>query len=289
VGGRETRRGLTSSDVKLIENNARIGSQVAREVARLFKDASSSAYSGSSSSRPKSYFASPSSSSLAFTSTSTLSEPDTNANATALARPDSSGRPPLSGSQPNTNKLPSPTVMVIGSAAIDLTSLSPHELAPGTTTPGTVYLSPGGVGRNIAEAAQNLLPPHTVQLVSPYGLESGRAHSEPMDARQGSTGSGGVAREESGKKELGEGRGRLADREADVFGKVLMMEMRAAGMRVDGLVQSGERATAVCSLVLERRGDLVAGVADMGIVETLEEDVVSPRIVPTWILGGYSG
>nr|XP_018264482.1 uncharacterized protein I303_02649 [Kwoniella dejecticola CBS 10117]OBR86640.1 hypothetical protein I303_02649 [Kwoniella dejecticola CBS 10117] len=122
--------------------------------------------------------------------------------------------------------LPPPRVLVFGSAAIDLTSTSPLPLVPRTTTPGTVFVSPGGVGRNIAEAAQNLLPSHT----------------------------------------------------PDSFGKLLMLELAASGLRTDGLIGKNGRSTAVCSLTLEKNGDLVAGVADMGIVETLDPSKVESII-----------
>lgn len=49
-------------------------------------------------------------------------------------------------------------------------------------------------------------------------------------------------------------------------------------MRADGLVGKEGRNTSVCSLTLEKDGDLVAGVADMGIVETLTEEFVRPRL-----------
>ncbi|WVQ73821.1 hypothetical protein IAR50_003402 [Cryptococcus sp. DSM 104548] len=200
-------------NVKLIENNARIGSQVAVKVAKLAKsqiNASSALYVPSSLS-PAAY-----------------KPPQT-----VLPTP----APPES--------LPPPTILVFGSAAIDLTSTSPHALAPGTTTPGTVYLSPGGVGRNIAEAAQNLSPPHSVQLVSAFGALSSLT-AEAV--------------------------------EPDPFGMLLMLELASSGMRADGLVGREGQSTAVCSLTLEKAGDLVAGVADMGIVESLTEEVVQKKI-----------
>lgn len=102
-----------------------------------------------------------------------------------------------------------------------------------STTPGTVRLTPGGVGRNIAESATQLLPPGSVRMVAGYG--------------------------------------------ADAFGSVLQTEMAAGGMRVDGLVEIPNARTAVCSLVLEKEGDLVAGVADMEVVEQLGEKLASAR------------
>lgn len=144
-----------------------------------------------------------------------------------------------------TATLPPPRVIVFGSAAMDLTSHSAHPLSPRSTTPGSIYLTPGGVGRNIAEAAQNLLPPNAVMLVSPLGTD---APDVP-----------------------------------DAVGKMLLLEMKEAGMRTDGLVLlTGERSAA-CSLVLEGDKDLVNGVADMGIVERLTADVVSREVL--WLIG----
>ncbi|WVQ83589.1 hypothetical protein IAT38_005730 [Cryptococcus sp. DSM 104549] len=214
--GELTKGSALNLNVKLIENNARVGSQVAKRVSELLKQnghASSSLY------------------------VPPVSSPRSNPTPT----PPSSPQPTLAPAP----TLPPPTVLVFGSAAIDLTSTSPYTLAPGTTTPGTVFISPGGVGRNIAEAAQKLLPPGAVQLVSAYG-------------------SAGVGK--------GEGA------EPDALGKLLMLELSGAGMRADGLVPREGRSTAVCSLTLEKDGDLVAGVADMGIVETLSGDEVSAKI-----------
>jgi hypothetical protein len=64
----------------------------------------------------------------------------------------------------------------------------------------------------------------------------------------------------------------------DGFGKVLLADMESVGMRTDGLVQSQRASTAACTLTLEPDGDLVAGVADMGIVETMGSEVVSEGV-----------
>jgi pseudouridine-5'-phosphate glycosidase/pseudouridine kinase len=127
-------------------------------------------------------------------------------------------------------------VQVFGSAAIDITTRPSIPLQPRTTTPGSILLTPGGVGRNIAEATQNLLPSGSVQLVSMIG-----------------TSTEGV----------------------DGFGKVLKLEMEGSGMRVDGLVEM-EGRTAGCTLSLGMEGDLNDGVADMGIIEGLTPDLVRP-------------
>ncbi|WVN90446.1 uncharacterized protein L203_105682 [Cryptococcus depauperatus CBS 7841] len=203
-------------NVNLIENNAHVGSQVAVELSKLYKNHS----------QTKSEHAS-----VAPYPLPQISATDS----------------PIAISIPTPVKtLFSSSTLVFGSAAIDLTSVSPQSLSPQTTTPGKVYLSPGGVGRNIAEAAQNLLPPHAVQLISVYGILNDPSPDNTI--------------------------------EPDAFGKVLMMEMAGAGMRVDGLVGKPNRNTAVCSLILGKDGDLVAGVADMDIVDTLTEKMVERKI-----------
>ncbi|ORY29537.1 Indigoidine synthase A like protein-domain-containing protein [Naematelia encephala] len=203
-------------NVKLIENNAMVGARVAVELAKLQKNgrshASSSAYVSSSSplgSKPI-----------------TTIERDRDTSRVSAA-----------------TSLPDPTVIVFGSAAIDITSTSTTPLSPRSTTPGTIHLSPGGVGRNIAEAAQNLLAPSSVQMVSLLGRSESSA-SEP-----------------------------------DGFGKLLTIESEQSGLRTDGLVfgPQGSR-TAACSLSLEGNGDLVAGVADMGIIETMTPELVTSTI-----------
>jgi pseudouridine-5'-phosphate glycosidase/pseudouridine kinase len=60
----------------------------------------------------------------------------------------------------------------------------------------------------------------------------------------------------------------------DVLGKVLGLEMRNTGLREDGLFEVERGRTGSCTLVLEKDGDLVGGVADMGIVEALTPDMV---------------
>lgn len=69
-----------------------------------------------------------------------------------------------------------PALVVFGCAAIDIVTQMSHH-APGSTSPGTVSLTSGGVGNNIAQAAANVLRgagaggpssgPHQVRLVAP--------------------------------------------------------------------------------------------------------------------------
>ncbi|KAI9632359.1 Indigoidine synthase A like protein-domain-containing protein [Dioszegia hungarica] len=213
-------------NVKLIENNARVGADVAVELARLQRESAEHAQSAN-------YYFPP-------------SQAATLQNAGPGLGPSPSSIPASSSSP---IPLPPPSVLVFGSAALDITSQSPITLVPGTTTPGPIHLTPGGVGRNIAEAAQNLLPAGTVKLVSPMrGDEAG---------------------------------------EMDMVGRVTRLEMEAVGLRTDGLVtvrdeggagdtEEGGAGSAACTLHLGPEGDLVSGVADMGIVERLAgEDVTA--------------
>ncbi|WVF66842.1 hypothetical protein IAT40_001584 [Kwoniella sp. CBS 6097] len=255
--GELTRGKALELNVKLIENNAKVGSEVAVKLADLYrfqeglnKHASGALYSSTTASsigRPS--------------NTASVVEGTASSNVTPLPILKSSSL--VQETTSPLAKLPAPKVLVFGSAAIDLTSTSTNTLVPRTTTPGSVFVSPGGVGRNIAEAAQNLLPPHTVQMISAYGSTS---ISLPPQAQAA-----------SGNRDRLTVRGGEM-REPDAFGKLLMLEFASAGLRTDGLIGTEGRSTAVCSLTLERDGDLVAGVADMGIVETLTGDMVEEAI-----------
>ena len=200
-------------DVRLIENNAHVGARVACEIAKLEHEQRD-----------------PHASSATYIPSILPSQQSTESqwSATLSAKAE--------------RVLPTPSVLIFGSAAIDVTSSSSLSLSPKSTTPGSIFVSPGGVGRNIAEAAQNLLPTHSVQVVSIVG-------------RQPSS---------------------FAVDEPDAFGKLLKIEMDQSGLRTDGLVISREEhlSTAACSLTLDKDGDLVAGVADMGIVESMTAGMV---------------
>lgn len=59
----------------------------------------------------------------------------------------------------------------------------------------------------------------------------------------------------------------------DAFGDLLVSELQAYKMRTDGLSRKDDR-TAVCNIFLDTNGDLVGGVADMGITGTFTGDQV---------------
>lgn len=132
-------------------------------------------------------------------------------------------------------------MVIVGSAAMDITSRASKR--PGmetthclhSTTSGSVYLSPGGVGRNIAEAAHRILSKeHGSQAPVLVSL-------------------------------VGE----------DIIGGVLRDELSRMDMRTDGLIPVPEKTSAVCNMVMDTEGGLVTGVADMDIIESLEGTAVS--------------
>ena len=135
--------------------------------------------------------------------------------------------------------------MVIGAAAVDVISqanvISDTDGPRGrhSTSPGTVGLHLGGVGRNVAEAAHRIststlqAQPSATILVSSVGDDS--------------------------------------------LGRILLEETRRIGMRTDGIMTSHQRSAA-CNMVLDDSGNLIGGVADMDIVRSIEPDVVRQYI-----------
>ncbi|WWC87651.1 uncharacterized protein L201_002541 [Kwoniella dendrophila CBS 6074] len=251
-------------NVNLIENNARIGAEVAINLSEIYKsefgnhgNALNYIYSSPAASNPTNE------SNLIFsqdkvtfsTKSENITIPTHSSGSTLIPIPSSSSKAVLA----------KPTVLVFGSAAIDLTSTSPHTLEPRTTTPGTVFVSPGGVGRNIAEAAQNFLPENSVQLISLFGTNK----NTPSIPKQDQILIDEKIITSDTAKEV---------EEPDSFGKLLLLELNSAGLRTDGLIGKSGKSTAVCSLTLEKNGDLVAGVADMGIVEIMSIESVEQSI-----------
>ena len=131
--------------------------------------------------------------------------------------------------------------MTIGSAAVDVIAqakvISDIDGSRGrhSTSPGTVGLHLGGVGRNVAEAAHRIstskfrAQPSATVLISSVGDDS--------------------------------------------LGRLLLEETRRMGMRTDGIMTI-QRQSAVCNMVLDGSGNLIGGVADMDIVQSIEPDVV---------------
>jgi pseudouridine-5'-phosphate glycosidase/pseudouridine kinase len=130
---------------------------------------------------------------------------------------------------------------VVGSAAVDVVAqartISDANSSCGrhSTSPGTVTLHLGGVGRNMAEAA------HRVSV--------SKFRSRPSETVLVSS---------------------VGD---DSLGRLLMEDMRTIGMRTNGVITSG-RKSAVCNMILDGSGNLVGGVADMDIVSSIEPEMV---------------
>lgn len=134
---------------------------------------------------------------------------------------------------------PKVDLMIFGSAAVDITAQacdSHGSLGKHSTSPGTVTTSLGGVGRNIAEAAHRVLS----------GTSSTLARSTLLVSPIGS----------------------------DSFGRLLAEETARLGMRADGLLIMESQRSAVCNMVLDGSGNLIGGVADMAIIESLPSGIV---------------
>ena len=117
--------------------------------------------------------------------------------------------------------------------AIANTSDSIHS-----TVPGSISLTLGGVGRNLAEAAHRVL----------------RSQSQPPN------GAGSVVLVSA----IGN----------DAFGKLLVQAMEGMGMRTDGLVRLDGARSAICNMVLDSTGGLTTGVADTDITLSLDREAV---------------
>ncbi|KAK7468849.1 hypothetical protein VKT23_003350 [Stygiomarasmius scandens] len=56
----------------------------------------------------------------------------------------------------------------------------------------------------------------------------------------------------------------------DLFGAMMTEETAKLGMRKDGFITQKEHRTSTCNMILDRSGNLVTGIADMGITENLD-------------------
>ena len=132
--------------------------------------------------------------------------------------------------------------MVVGSAALDVVSqakvISDTDGSRGrqSTSPGTVGLHLGGVGRNIAEAA--------------YRISTSRFQAEPSATVLISS---------------------VSD---DPLGRLLLEEMQMIGVGTDGIIVTTSQRSAVCNMVLDCSGNLVGGVADMDIIQSIQPETV---------------
>ncbi|GAA5908122.1 pseudouridine-5'-phosphate glycosidase family protein [Sporobolomyces salmoneus] len=125
------------------------------------------------------------------------------------------------------------SLAVVGSLAVDIT-MHPFSSSPlQTTAPGTVSLTLGGVAGNVARAAHSILNDERTLLIAPIG--------------------------------------------EDLLGSVAEKGLKDKGMRTDGLIrptsESGEETearTATCGYLVDEKGELIGGVADMKIAREVE-------------------
>ncbi|GAA5835197.1 hypothetical protein JCM11251_006641 [Rhodosporidiobolus azoricus] len=207
-------KSLESNKV-LIENNVRVGGEVALAYAKLLKDEQSGPTSSGS------FMPSPSSSRLLAPIASTLSSQARST--TSSASPDSAA--------PSSPLAP---LVVTGSLAVDIT-MTPTSSPHATTSPGSVSLTLGGVAGNVAGAAHSLLSGEDVLLIAPIGK--------------------------------------------DLLGEVAKGGLRQRGMRSDGLIEvtpgeGVESRSATCGILMDEKGELVGGVADMAITAALDGEKV---------------
>ncbi|KAG1833737.1 indigoidine synthase A-like protein [Suillus variegatus] len=205
-----------ASNIALVENTALVGGQIAVEYAKIAGDRHDQ--------------------DQCYPVTGIRGKPDEPHSASDVA---SSGTTDDFKGQP----LPNASLVVVGCAAVDITSqpLTDSDLGHQSTFPGKVSMSLGGVGRNIAEAAHRVLSSHSDESSAATLLVS-----------------------------------LVGD---DSFGRLLSEETRMLGMRTDGLIPVRGGRSSVCSLLLERSGALRAGVADMDLVRNMDGHVAREFIL----------
>lgn len=122
--------------------------------------------------------------------------------------------------------------MVAGVLAVDITMVPAATSPLRTTAPGKVAMSLGGVAGNVAGAAHAVLASDT-----PDG------HHDVL---------------------------LLAPVADDTLGDVARSGLSRRGMRTDGLLAPSEARTATCGILLDEKGELVGGIADMDIAHQLD-------------------
>ncbi|KAI6129200.1 indigoidine synthase A-like protein [Pisolithus croceorrhizus] len=131
------------------------------------------------------------------------------------------------------------SIVVVGCASVDITSKVERtpSFSQKTTHPGRISLTLGGVARNIAEAAHQV-------LTSFRGENSATLLMAPV----------------------GE----------DIFGRLITDSTQSMGMRTDGLSLVPGQQSAVCNVVLDARGGLETGIADMSLPQLWKGSEVFP-------------
>lgn len=133
--------------------------------------------------------------------------------------------------------------MIIGAAAVDITSIplqnhhSRHTPLSGTTEPGVIKLSAGGVAFNLARTAYSL-GVDDVAIITVIG-----GKNAPLT-------------------------------------QMLKNEIAKTGLRTDGLFELADQSkrTAVVNMLLDHKGNLKNGVADMEILDDLKGERVRNEV-----------
>ncbi|KAF9453866.1 indigoidine synthase A-like protein [Macrolepiota fuliginosa MF-IS2] len=137
--------------------------------------------------------------------------------------------------------LPPADLIIIGSVAVDITA---QANADADATLATHSTAPGKVSLTMGGVARNVAEA-AHRILTAQGLPTSSLLLAPV----------------------GE----------DGFGRLLVDETEKLGMRTDGLLKSDGR-TAVCNMVLDSAGNLVGGVADMEITQSLADEQIVPQL-----------
>ena len=135
--------------------------------------------------------------------------------------------------------------MVVGASAVDITckleasEMEHSSFVSHSTSRGTVSLSVGGVARNIAEAIHRVLSSE----LAPNTSTEDTLLISPIGS--------------------------------DAFASLLVSECKNIDLRTDGLIRREGSRTAVCNMIVDGRGALIGGVADMDITKDAPVDEVS--------------
>ncbi|GAA5949680.1 hypothetical protein JCM3765_002752 [Sporobolomyces pararoseus] len=133
------------------------------------------------------------------------------------------------------------SLAVVGSLAVDIT-MHPFSTSPlQTTAPGSVSLTLGGVAGNVARAAHSILNDDQTLLIAPIGQ--------------------------------------------DLLGSVAERGLTDKGMRIDGLIRANEgvrqaegAGTATCGYLVDEKGELIGGVADMAIAREIKGEKIVEKL-----------
>ncbi|KAJ3079845.1 hypothetical protein HK102_003472 [Quaeritorhiza haematococci] len=236
-----TKGASLKANIALVKNNAKVGSQIAMEYAKY-----------QARTTPDSTFFSTPAATTTTTPTSippstTMSKKPKPAD---VPRRSPAGRPLIVGGTvlDITAKMDGEEVQIIDARAtffrVCYDNAGEHlqagkETILGTSIPGRVHRSLGGVGRNVAEACfRTGGDPHFVSVVGGGGS---------VDVN-GDTGAGVVE------------------------------EMEGWGMDCTGIVRSKTHSTAIYNAILQSDGDLIAAVADMDVHKEIDGDLVAQNI-----------